>query len=126
MPILRGLRKVKTMRFCRIHKKKHNFTFRAVYFFMTLGKQFVLIHLWLYGLLSFQAGGTKLKRCLPKNQHTQRKMLNYENWIIGKVSKSAKIRLAKSIFYVKNYLNLSLFFIELYQFRSTFFIIDIF
>ena len=24
--------------------------------------------------------GTKLKRFLPKNQHTQRKLLNFENW----------------------------------------------
>ena len=28
-------------------------------------------------------GGTKLKRLLPKNQHTQRKLLNFENWISG-------------------------------------------
>ena len=27
---------------------------------------------------------------LPKNQHTQRKLLNFENWIDGEVSKSAK------------------------------------
>ena len=37
--------------------------------------------LWQYGLWSFQTGGTKLKRFLPKNQHTQRKLLNFENWI---------------------------------------------
>ena len=29
----------------------------------------------------FQTGGTKLERFLPKNQHTQRKLLNFENWI---------------------------------------------
>ena len=29
--------------------------------------------LWQYGLWSFQTGGTKLERFLPKNQHTQRK-----------------------------------------------------
>ena len=35
--------------------------------------------------------------------------------------------LSKSIFYVKNYPNLSnFFFIEQYQFRSTYFVIDIF
>ena len=34
--------------------------------------------------------GTKLKRFLPKNQHTQRKLLNFENWVSGEVSKSAK------------------------------------
>ena len=35
--------------------------------------------LWQYGLWSFQTGGTKLERFLPKNQHTQRKLLNFEN-----------------------------------------------
>ena len=38
-------------------------------------------------LWSFQAGGTKLERFLPKNQHTQRKLLNFENW--GGVKKLA-------------------------------------
>ena len=28
-------------------------------------------------------GGTKLERFLPKNQHTQRKLFNFENWISG-------------------------------------------
>ena len=46
--------------------------------------------LWQYGLWSFQTGGTKLERFLPKNQHTQRKFLNFENWTNGEVSKSAK------------------------------------
>ena len=46
--------------------------------------------LWQYGLLSFQAGGTKLERFLPKNQNFQRKILNLENWVNGEVSKSAK------------------------------------
>ena len=38
-------------------------------------------NLWQYGLWSFQtgAGGTKLERFLPKNQHTQRKLLNFQN-----------------------------------------------
>ena len=31
-------------------------------------------------------GGTKLERFLPKNQHTQRKLLNFENWVNGEVS----------------------------------------
>ena len=43
--------------------------------------------IWQYGLWSFQAGGTKLERFLHKNQHTQRKLLNFENWVHGKVSK---------------------------------------
>ena len=29
---------------------------------------------WQYGLWSFQMGGTKLKRFLAQNQHTQRKV----------------------------------------------------
>ena len=38
---------------------------------------------WQYGLWSFQTGVTKLERFLSKNQHTQRKLLNFENWISG-------------------------------------------
>ena len=38
---------------------------------------------WQYGLSSFQTGGIKLERFLPKNQHTQRKFLNFENWTNG-------------------------------------------
>ena len=30
-----------------------------------------------YGLSSFQVGDTKLERFLPKNQHAQRKLLNF-------------------------------------------------
>ena len=67
--------------------------------------------MWQYGLWSFQTGITKLERLLPKNQHTQRKLLNFENWCSEEVSKSAKIWLSKSIFYVKNHLNLSNFFL---------------
>ena len=44
-------------------------------------------HLWQYGLWSFQTGGTKLERFLPKNQHTERKLLNFVNWVSGEVSK---------------------------------------
>ena len=36
----------------------------------------------------FKRGDTKLERFLPKNQHTQRKLLNFEFWINGKLSKS--------------------------------------
>ena len=35
-------------------------------------------------------GGTKLERFLPKDQHTQRKLSNFENWSNGEVKKSAK------------------------------------
>ena len=44
-----------------------------------------------YGLLNSQAGGTKLERFLPKNQYTQMKLLNFENWCSVEVSKSDKI-----------------------------------
>ena len=33
------------------------------------------------------AGGTKLERFLHKNQHSQRKLLNFEFWINGELSK---------------------------------------
>ena len=35
-------------------------------------------------------GCGKLERFLPKNQHTQRKLLNFENWVNGEVSKVPK------------------------------------
>ena len=41
---------------------------------------FMFVSLWQYWLSSFQAGGIKLEIFLPKNQHTQRKFLNFENW----------------------------------------------
>ena len=100
--------------------------FRSCYFNpgFTHGSLLILCQ---YGLWSFQTGDTKLERFLPKNQHTWRKLLNFEFWISGILSKSAKIRLSKSIFYVKNHPNfLNFFFLEEYQSRSTFFVIDIF
>ena len=39
----------------------------------------------------FKRGDTKLERFLPKNEHTQRKLLNFEFGINGELSKSAKI-----------------------------------
>ena len=61
-------------------------------------------------VVEFSSGGSKLERFLPKNQHTQRKLLNFKNWCSGEVSKRAKIWLSKSIFNVKNHRNLSQFF----------------
>ena len=46
-----------------------------------------LYALWQYGLLRFQARDTKLERFLAKNQHTQRKGSNLENWCSGELSK---------------------------------------
>ena len=40
------------------------------------------IRLW-----SFQTRYTKLERFLHKNQHTQRGLLNFENWTKGELSK---------------------------------------
>ena len=42
-------------------------------------------------VMEFSNGGTKLERFLPKNQHTQRKLLNFENWI-SEPQKFSKIR----------------------------------
>ena len=50
-------------------------------------QQILHFTLWQYGLWSFQTVGTKLERFLPKNQHTQRKLLNFGNWVNGEVSK---------------------------------------
>ena len=49
--------------------------------------KFQVEQLWQYGLWSFQVGGTKLERFLPRNQCTQRKSLNFENWVNGEISK---------------------------------------
>ena len=56
--------------------------------------------LWQYGLWSFQAGGTKLEIFLPKNQHTQRKLLNFENWVNGVNEKN--LRKIRIIFDIEN------------------------
>ena len=51
-------------------------------------------------------GYTKLERFLHKNQHTQRKLLNFENWTNGKPHYLAKIRVFKV-----DYFNLPLFLV---------------
>ena len=40
-------------------------------------------------VVEFSNGGYKIRK-LPKNQHTQRKLLNFENWVNGEVSKVPK------------------------------------
>jgi len=75
-------------------------------------------------------GGTKLERFLPKSRHTQGKLLDFENWVDEEVSKSAKK--CQNLTFKVNFLCqklselFSIVFIEEYQFRSTFFVIDIF
>jgi hypothetical protein len=49
------------------------------------------IYVMVTEVVEFSSRGTKLERFLPKNQHTQRKFLNFKNWCDGEVSKSAKI-----------------------------------
>ena len=79
------------------------------------------------GCQVFKRGYKTRNFCLRINIRTQRKLLNFENWVNGEVSKSAKISLSKSIFYVKNYPNLShFFFIEKYQFMGILFVVDFF
>ena len=38
-------------------------------------------------VVKFSSGSTKLERFLPKTQHTQRKLLNFENWVNREMSK---------------------------------------
>ena len=38
-------------------------------------------------VVKFSKGCTKLEIFLPKNQHTQRKLLKFENWVNGDGSK---------------------------------------
>ena len=56
-------------------------------FFMDAGDATAESILWQYGLWSFQTGGTKLKTFWPTNGHTVRKVLNFEDWVNGEVSK---------------------------------------
>ena len=56
--------------------------------------------IWQYGLWSFQTGGTKLERFLPKNQHTPRKLLNFENWINGGLRSFQKSEFENSIIFI--------------------------
>ena len=48
------------------------------------------VHYGSTGCGVFKRGVTKSKIFLPTNQHTQRKLLNFENWVSGEVSKRAK------------------------------------
>jgi hypothetical protein len=57
----------------------------------------LLPRIWQYGLWSFQTKVTKLKRFLPKNQHTQRKLLNFEFWINGCLASKALCFLSNEI-----------------------------
>ena len=51
-------------------------------------------------VVEFSNGGIKLERFLPKNQHTQRKLLTFENWTNGEPQHLAKIRLFKVDYFI--------------------------
>ena len=60
---------------------------------------------WQKGEWSFQGRGTKLERFLHKNQHAQRKLLNFENWTSGEPQKLAKIRVLIILIFHEKKLN---------------------
>ena len=78
-------------------------------------------------LWSFQGRDTKLERIWLKINCSQVKLLDVGNGVL-RCQKMQKIQLLKSIFYVKNHPNHSVFcfFIEEYEFGGTFFAVDIF
>ena len=45
---------------------------------------------WQYELWSFQTGDTRLERFLPRNQHTQRKLLNLSFGLMASCQKGPK------------------------------------
>ena len=40
-----------------------------------------------FPVVEFSRQGYKIRKVLAKNQHTQRKLLNFENWVMGKCQK---------------------------------------
>ena len=84
--------------------------------------------IWQYRLWCFQVRDTKLERFLAKKQHTQRKLVNFENWYNGGGVKNCQHLTFKVNFLCrKSSESFSIFFfIEEYQFRRTFFVTDIF
>ena len=36
-------------------------------------------------VVEFSSGGFKVRKVLPKNQLTQRKLLNFKNWVNGEL-----------------------------------------
>ena len=46
-------------------------------------------------VVEFSSGGYKIGRCLPKIQHTPRKLSNFENWCSGEQSKMGIILVIK-------------------------------
>ena len=50
---------------------------------------------------TIQGRGTKLERFFHKNQHAQRKLLNFENWTSGEPQYLAKIRVFKVDYFIR-------------------------
>ena len=59
--------------------------------FSEANKAIYSVYTMVIRIFEFSCGGTKLERFLPKNQRTQRKSLNFENWCNEEASKSALI-----------------------------------
>ena len=76
--------------------------------------------IWQYGF-QVSKGGIQNKISLWPNQHTQVKLLYFVNRGSAELSKSLKNLTFKVNFLCKNDLDLSIVFIEQYQFRITFF-----
>ena len=73
-------------------------------------------------VVEFSREGYKIVRFSAKNQHTHRKLLNFANWCqnVPKFDFQSQFSMSKII---RIFLNFS--FIEEYQFRCTFFVIDV-
>ena len=61
----------------------------------SITNSFLWCRVWHYRLWSFKSRDTKLERFLHKNQHTQRKLLSFENWTNREAQQFAKIRAFK-------------------------------
>ena len=46
-------------------------------------------------VVEFSKGGYKIRKFLPKKQHSPRKLLNFENWVNGGLRSFQKIRVLK-------------------------------
>ena len=51
-------------------------------------------------VMEFQDQGYKSRKILPKNQHTQRKLLNFENWNSEGLRSFQKSEFYKSIIFI--------------------------
>ena len=68
----------------------------------------VSVNIMALSLMEFQNQGLKLERFLQKNEHTQKKLLNFENWTNGEpqnLQKSKFLKLILLIFHEKKLKN---------------------